>query len=78
MTLPGNRVPSGEPQHVYDRSGARWAWDPERALFVCEDPAYTGPAVTEPGAIPAERQPTYAQPPTEVQQIAAELRPEER
>jgi hypothetical protein len=78
VTLPGNRVPEGEPQPVYDREGVRWSWEPERQLFICDDPNYDGPPVTEPGAIPPERQPTFAHPPTLRQQIAMEMHPDER
>lgn len=76
--LPGNRVSSGEPQPVWDRHAVEWRWDAVNRLYHCQDTAYPGPPVTEPGAIPPERQPVFAQPPNEAQMIGMALYPEER
>lgn len=64
MSLPGNRVPEGEKLPVWDVTGTRWSWVEERAHYVCDDPDYAGEEVTEPGAIPRDRQPVYTHPPT--------------
>lgn len=76
--LPGNRVPAESVRSVFDRNGTEWTWDADTCLFTSTDPSYTGPAVTEPGAIPAELQPTFAAPPNDAQRVAMELRPEDR
>lgn len=80
MTLPGNRVRgAGEPvSPVWDRTATRWSWDPRSQLYRCDDPDYLGEAVTEPGAIPADRQPTFASPPNQAQIIGMKMYPDER
>lgn len=60
------------PAPVYDRLGKEWSWVPGKGQYVCEDPTYLGPGVTSPGAIPPDRQPYYAHPPTPLQQALAE------
>lgn len=78
MTLPGNRVPAeGEPAPVWDRTGVCWSWDTRRQLYICDDPTYSGEPVTEPGAIPPERQPTFAHPPNEAQILGMQRYPDE-
>lgn len=91
MSLPGDRMPEavsgshvdGQPPaqaevaSVWDRLGVEWEWVPAKGQFVCADPEYPGPGVTEPGAIPRDRQPFYAHPPSETQLLAAEIFPEE-
>lgn len=66
-------IPEGGSAPVWDRFGVRWNWDDDIKQFVCEDPDYSGPTAVEVGAIPADRQPTFARPPRPEQQTLAEL-----
>lgn len=92
MTLPGDRLPeevvgtgtpgtrpadAADPAPVWDVTGTRWSWVTEHAGYVCDDPEYLGPVATTPGGIPIDRQPFYAQPPTDFQQAVAEQHPED-
>lgn len=77
--LPGNRPDGDEAQdHFYDGLGEKWIWVSDDQLWYCADPGkFDGPGITEPGALPIERQPYYAHPPNEAQQIAREIYPPE-
>ena len=91
MSLPEERIPPeavatgapGKPQAyasemapVWDVTGTRWSWVHEEGGFICDDPTYLGPVATTPGAIPVDRQPFYAHPPSDLQIDAAQRHPE--
>lgn len=66
-----------DPEPVWDRLGSRWTWRAEDAGYLPEDEDYIGPVCRSPGAIPLDRQPYYAHPPTQMERALAEETPDE-